>query len=110
MSVSTIKIETDLVTLMKVLDRTGNPTVAIEILNGTYQTPDICMGDKAYFNHRSEYVRAEFVGYDAFSNIVTYSRKDWGTSDIPLQSWNKLQLWSEYIESTMVPVIDEEDL
>ena len=39
--ISKITIETDLVSLNEVLNQTGNPEVAVQILNGTYQEPEI---------------------------------------------------------------------
>ena len=97
MSVSTIKIETDFITLMDVLNQTGNPTVAIQILNGTYQQPDICRADKARaYSKKDELVQMTFKSYDRFKDEVTYYRSGWGHDTIGREEWNKLQLWSEY--------------
>jgi len=97
MSISTIKIETDIIALMDVLNQTGNPTVAIAILDGTYQTPDICMGDKAKeFHKKDELIRLSFKSYDRFKDEVTYYRGNWGHDTISRETWNNLQLWSDY--------------
>jgi len=76
MSVSTIKIETDLITLMDVLNQTGNPTVAIEILNGTYKAPEICTGDKLRLGHKDEPIKLTYASYDRFKDEVCYSRNN----------------------------------
>lgn len=105
MSVSTIKIETDLITLMDVLNQTGNPTVAIEILNGTYQTPDICTGDRVKLNHKSENVKVCFRSYDRFTDKVTSYRDNWGHDEMSRDEWNRLDLWSDHVRRTMAEAI-----
>lgn len=98
MSVSTIKIETDLITLMKVLDKTGNPTVAIQILNGTYQEPEFCMADRASSpsknGTREQYI---FESYDIWTDMVHYrSSEHYYSRDMSRAVWEKLELWSDY--------------
>lgn len=110
MSVSTIKIETDLVTLMEVLNQTGNPTVAIEMLNGTYQEPDICTGDKVKLNNKGEGVKACFRSYDRFKDKVTAYRDNWGHDEMSRDEWNKLDLWADHVRRVMAEeILDEMD-
>jgi len=110
MSVSTIKIETDLITLMDVLNQTGNPTVAIEILNGTYQAPEICTGDKVKLNHKSENVKVCFRSYDRFTDKVTTYRDNWGHDEMSRDEWHRLDLWADYERRSMAEaILDEMD-
>ena len=101
MSVSTIKIETDLVTLMEVLDKTGNSTVAIQLLNGTYQEPEFCRADRASSplkdGAREQYI---FEYYDMWKDQVHYRRPGthWG-SDMSRIQWDNLELWQDVIDS-----------
>ena len=112
MSVSTIKIETDIVTLMHVLDKTGNPTVAIQILNGTYQEPEFCKADTASApdknGKRTQYI---FQFYDIWADAVHYKCDTYYTRDMPRTHWEKLDLWADVMNSQiheMDDVVDTE--
>jgi len=105
MSVSTIKIETDLITLMDVLNQTGNPTVAIEMLNGTYQAPEICTGDKLRLGHKDEPIKLTYASYDRFKDEVCYSRNNWGHDTMSRETWNKLELWADHVRRAMAEAI-----
>ena len=112
MSVSTIKIETDLVTLMKVLDKTGNPTVAIQILNGTYEEPEICMADSASSpskdGTREQYI---FESYDIWTDMVHYKVPgQYYSRDMSRAQWEKLDLWSDHVRRVMAEeILDDVD-
>lgn len=111
MSVSTIKIETDLITLMKVLDKTGNPTVAIQILNGTYQEPEFCTEDRASSpsknGTREQYI---FESYNIWTDEVSYKAvgSHW-TRDMPRKHWEKLELWADVMDSQIHEMDDVAD-
>ena len=100
MSVSTIKIETDLISLMKVLDKTGNPTVAIQILDGTYQFPEFCVADTASSpsknGTRERYI---FEDYNIWTDEVIYKVEGshW-TRDMPRKHWEILDLWADVVD------------
>jgi hypothetical protein len=99
MSVSTIKIETDLITLMKVLDKTGNPTVAIQILNGTYQEPEFCKADRASSPNKKDGTKDQFIfeSYDIWTDIVHYKAPEhYWSREMSRAQWEKLELWSDY--------------
>ena len=107
MSVSTIKIETDLITLMKVLNQTGNPTVAIQILNGTYQEPEFCKDNRASSpsknGTREEYI---FESYDIWTDIVHYKVSEhYYSKDTSRAQWEKLDLWSDHVRRAMAEAI-----
>ena len=106
--ISTIKVECNLETLLKVLNATGNPTVAIQMLNGTYETPWIPVEkigrwdtktEKATVNGVEEEYTTKtpviytFDSYCPFSNKVTYVIRDnWTrTSDCTLEHWLSLE-------------------
>lgn len=111
MSVSTIKIETDLITLMKVLDKTGNPTVAIQILNGTYQEPEFCKDNRASSpskdGTREEYI---FESYDIWTDIVHYKTPgQYWSKEMSRAQWEKLELWAWVMNSQIHEMDDVAD-
>lgn len=102
MSVSTIKVETDLITLMKVLDKTGNPTVAIQILNGTYKEPEFCKEDRASSPNVKDGSRKQYIFdfYDIWTEQVYYRSPSYNwNSDMPRTEWEKLELWANVMDS-----------
>lgn len=112
MSVSTIKIETDLVTLMEVLDKTGNSTVAIQLLNGTYQEPEFCTGDRASSplkdGTKERYI---FESYNIWTDKVNYKTvgsASWGR-DMSRAAWENLELWQDLIDSQIHEMDDVAD-
>jgi hypothetical protein len=111
MSVSTIKIETDLITLMKVLDKTGNPTVAFQILNGTYQEPEFCKEDTASPPNkngtREQYI---FESYDIWTDEVRYKVSgSFYTRNMPREHWHKLDIWWHVLDSQIHEMDDVTD-
>ena len=111
--INNVKVECDLQTLMTVLNATGNPAVAIQMLEGLYQRPfiqDEKIGrwdtKKETMVKRNEYEQEEtvemeekvpiiytFESYCPFSNKVTYVKNDgWKrTDDCTLEYWNSLE-------------------
>ena len=100
MSVSKITIETNIVNLLEVLDKTGNPTVAIQILDGTYQEPEFCTADTASSpdkdGNRTRYI---FKSYDKWTDKVEYEPENSYTREMSRQSWEKLELWADVLDS-----------
>lgn len=114
MSISTIKVECDLQTLMQVLEATGNSKVAMDILDGTYVEPDIYPDkigrwETKKYNTvitnelgREETVEMEekipvmytLISYNPFTEQVTYTYEgSWKRTDtMSLKEWNKLEL------------------
>jgi hypothetical protein len=62
----TIILHTNLISLLEVLNKTGNPDLAAEILSGEYKEPDIPFLDNAFI---------EFKSYDKWTNSVYYIDK-----------------------------------
>lgn len=111
--INTVKVECNLQTLMRVLDATGNPDVAIQMLNGEYQEPFIASEkigrwDTKKYNTtvisslgEEETIEMEeripiiytFVSYNPFTDTVTYKRNDgWKRQDnMSLEEWNSLE-------------------
>ena len=93
--ISLIKIETDIQSLNEVLNQTGNPTVAVQILNGTYQDPEICTGDRASVPDKEGNIKQFiFVSYDKWTDEVSYTYKGSWVSKMSRVSWNNLELWA----------------
>ena len=92
--IGTIKIETDIQSLNEVLSQTGNPTLAVQILDGTYQEPEICTGDRASEpdndGNRKQFI---FVSYDKWKDEVHYTTKGSWTREMSRVYWEKLELW-----------------
>jgi len=111
--INTVKVECDLQTLMTVLGATGNPTVAIQMLNGEYQEPFIA-SEKIYrwdtkketIVKTNEYGQEEtveleervpliytFISYNPFTDMVTYKYDGgWKREDtMSLKSWESLE-------------------
>jgi hypothetical protein len=99
MSVSTIKIETDLITLMEVLVKTGNSTVAIQMLDGSYQDPEVCMFNMASSpdkeGKRTEY---KYKGYDKWKDEVSYSNEHSYGREMNRETWNALDSWASVLD------------
>ena len=111
--INTVKVECDLQTLMTVLNATGNPTVAIQMLNGEYEEPFIINEKIGWWDikketivKRNEYEQEEtveleervpiiyhFISYNPFKNKVTYKYGDgWIYEDtMSLKSWEALE-------------------
>lgn len=111
--INEIEIKCNLETLVKVLNATGNPTVAIQMLNGEYKTPCISrekIGDwetKKYntviTNNLGEEESVEmeekvpviytFESYCPFKDKVTYVVNDGyiHTDDMSLDRWCELE-------------------
>ena len=99
MSVSTIKIETDLITLMEVLVKTGNSTVAIQMLDGSYQEPEVCMFNMASSpdkeGKRTEY---KYKGYHKWKDEVSYSSENSYNREMNRETWNALDSWASVLD------------
>ena len=111
--INTVKVECNLQTLMQVLNATGKPNLAIQMLNGEYQEPFIAdekIGKWETFKHKTtltnvdgveETVETEeripiiytFVSYDPFKDEITYKRTDgWKrTEGMSLEGWQSLE-------------------
>lgn len=111
MSVSTIKIETDLITLMKVLDKTGNPTVAIQLLDGTYREPEVCMKDRASSPSKNNGTREQYIfeSYDIWADEVHYKTVGSWSREMSRKHWESLELWQDLIDSQIHEMDDVAD-
>ena len=111
--INTVKVECDLQTLMNVLNATGNPAVAIQMLEGVYERPSIADEKIGRWDTKketivkiNEYGQEETVeteekvpviytleSYCPFSNKVTFTKNDgWKrTDDCTLEWWNALE-------------------
>ena len=110
--ISKITIETDLESLNEILNQTGNPTVATQILNGTYQEPEIYMADRASSpdrdKERKQYI---FVSYDKWKDHVKYKNGRGWTNEMDRGAWERLELWEDVMNSQvheMDDVVDTE--
>ena len=96
--ISLITIQTDLVSLNEILDKTGNPTVATQILDGTYQEPDVCRFNMASSPNkegkREEYI---FQGYNKWKDEVTYKSESRWSSSLERVKWNALDSWASVL-------------
>lgn len=94
--ISKITIETDIMSLNEILNQTGNPTVATQILNGTYQEPEIDTRDRASSPYkdeeRNQYV---FISYDKWKDQVKYKKVGRWDDEMSRKEWMKLDLWEE---------------
>jgi hypothetical protein len=101
MSVSTIKIETDLIALLEVLEKTRNSTVAIQMLDGTYQEPDVCMFNMASSpdkeGNRTEY---KYKGYDKWKDEVSYYSEHSYNREMNRETWNALDSWASVLDAS----------
>lgn len=111
--INNVKVECDLQTLMTVLNATGNPKVAIKMLNGEYEEPFIINEKigrwdikKETMVKRNEYEQEEtveleervpliyhFVSYNPFTDVVTYKYEGgWKREEtMSLKSWVELE-------------------
>lgn len=100
--ISTIKIETDLITLMKVLEKTGNATLAAQILDGKYQEPEFCTADKASSKDKDgNCERLTFIKYDNWKDEVHYKHPSRWSGEMSLSAWQKLTSWKDHENSLM---------
>jgi len=109
--ISKITIETDLVSLNEVLNQTGNPEVAVQILNGTYQEPEISKADRASSPDRDgERKQYTFVSYNKWKDEVKYKNGRGWTDEMDRNVWEKLDLWIWHIsnEEKVDDVVDTE--
>jgi hypothetical protein len=101
---STIKIETDLLSLTEILNQTGNPTVATQILDGTYQEPDICRFDMASSpdkeGKREHYI---FISYDKWKDEVSWRSENRWSNTMKRETWNALDSW----DAVLLPQVEE---
>ena len=108
--ISTIKVECNLQTLIRVLEATGNSTVAMEILDGTYVEPEISHAkvgrwetkryNKVITNGLGEEETVEieeevptvyhFVSYNPFTDEVHYKYYGTRINNMSLEAWNNL--------------------
>jgi hypothetical protein len=100
--ISLIKIETDLLSLTEILNKTGNPTVATQILDGSYQEPDICRFNMASSpdkeGNREEYT---FEGYDKWKDEVLYKGKNRWSNEMNRENWNRLDSWESVLHAAI---------
>lgn len=111
--INTIEVKCNLQTLLDVVNATGNPEIAIQMLEGTYEKPFILTEkigkwDTKKYNTtvisslgEEETVDMEeripiiytFVSYNPFKDEVTYKRTDgWKrTEGMSLEGWNSLE-------------------
>ena len=92
-----ITIETDLESLNEILNATGNPTVATQILNGTYQEPEIYKADRASTPVRKDQEREQyvFISYDKWKDQVKYKEVGRWTEKMDREDWEKLDFWED---------------
>jgi hypothetical protein len=105
--ISKITIETDLESLNEILNQTGNPTVATQILNGTYQEPEIYKADRASSpdkdGERKQYI---FISYDKWKDQVKYKNGRGWTDEMDRGVWEKLDIWEDVLDSQVHETID----
>lgn len=111
--INTIEVKCNLQTLLDVVNATGNPEIAIKMLEGTYEKPFILTEkigkwDTKKYNTtvisslgEEETIEMEeripiiytFVSYNPFKDEVTYKRTDgWKrTEGMSLEEWNSLE-------------------
>lgn len=112
--ISVIRVECELQTLLTVLNATGNPDVAIKMLNGEYAEPFISDEKVGKWDTRKttvakidehgkeETVEIEekvpviytFISYNPFTGLVTYEFEGrWGKEQptMSLEKWNALE-------------------
>ena len=107
--ISTIKIETDLITLMEVLEKTGNVTVAAQVLNGTYKEPEFFEGDKASPKDKDgKCDRLSFIRYDKWKDEVHYTYPNSWEREMKLSAWYELTSWEDYERKVMAEAMLDE--
>lgn len=111
--INTIEVKCNLQTLLDVVNATGNPEIAIQMLEGTYEKPFILTEkigkwDTKKYNTtvisslgEEETIEMEeripiiyqFISYDPFKDLVTYKYDDaWKRENtMSLKSWNSLE-------------------
>ena len=106
--ISLIKIETDLVSLNEILNQTCNPDVATQILNGTYQEPEIYKADRASTPLREDAPRKQyvFISYNKWRDEVKYKEVGRWEEEISRKQWEKLDLWEDVVNSQVPETID----
>jgi len=104
--INKITIETDIISLMEVLNQTGNSTVATQILNGTYEEPRFDRSDRASVPDKDGKVRQFFfVSYDKWKDEVHYNYTDSWVREMSREAWSKLELWSVHVRKVMAQEI-----
>jgi hypothetical protein len=90
-----ITIETDFVSLTEILNKTGNPKLAVQILEGTYQEPVIDTRDRASTPLREDAPSKQcvFISYDKWRDEVKYREVGRYEQEIKRKDWEKLELW-----------------
>ena len=111
--ISKITIETDLESLNEILNQTGNPTVATQILNGTYQEPEFYKADRASTPVRKDQEREQyvFISYDKWKDAVKYKNCRGWSENMDREVWEKLDFWEDVMNSQvdeMDDVVDTE--
>ena len=106
--INTIEVKCHLQTLMTVLNATGNPEVAIKMLNDEYDAPFIPSEKIGRWDNKKQKCLVDgvevemdtptpviytFQSYCPFKNKVTYLKDDgWKrTDDCTLEYWNSLE-------------------
>ena len=92
-----ITIETDLESLNEILNATGNPTVATQIFNGTYQEPEFYKADRASTPVRKDQEREQyvFISYDKWKDAVKYKNSRGWSEKMDREVWEKLDMWED---------------
>jgi hypothetical protein len=111
--ISKITIETDITSLMEVLNKTGNAKVATQILNGTYLEPVHYKGTVASNpdkdGNRKPYT---FVSYNKWDDTISYNdeeHKNW-VREMTREGWNTLSSWADHVRRVMAEeILDEMD-
>lgn len=92
--ISNINIDTNITSLLEVLGQTGNPEVAIKILDGTYKEPVFDKSDRASTPDKDgkmqQYI---FISYDKWKDEVHYKPANSWQKEMKRESWEKLELW-----------------
>lgn len=99
--INKIQIETDFLTLMEIAEKTGNPEVAIALLNGTYQQPELCEFDMAQESkdHKTGdpiTKKLNFVSYNKWTDEVNYTEAPFNhMRSMTRIGWNKQCIWGD---------------
>ena len=96
--IHTVKIEVDLESLVEVINNSNNPSVAIKLLNGTYQEPLVYQGDTASPPDKDGKVKKyTFIGYDKWKNEVLFTHEGrWSSDSMTVKAWNSLVTWEQH--------------
>lgn len=98
--INKITIETDIKTLMEILQKTGNPNVAADILNGTYQEPEFNSSDRASSpDNEGNRRRLIFESYNKWDDEINYKEKGSYTRQMSRSAWESLDLWEHVMDS-----------